>query len=491
MMNLQANLNKAMEMFNINTNIIVNEEDILSEADKAMTQEILDNIAAIEEAMEVKNLINNFWTIVAEDSKKALEQWNDIFDKEEEEEEEDDDFITGMNVFIEEGEKLHTAELLRIEQEKQFECDRNIKVLNSILDDEDLVAEYGNKAVTRDREIAPMLNKVPTGCNKSLIQITIDSYGCTYSQAVSKLAQKFNINYDHDTWFKSQLEVIEHNKKLINNPAEIVMKYPQLWNKMKQDAHMRKYYIFLLELFQTQLEHKGLSQRGKMPLMASASCGFIAKSLRVGYMTAYRNMNNLTMFGATNKLTDKQVKKYDKSRYESVMNLRRNEEESTITTYELIMWTDEILKAMNDMIIEKQRTRATNKGQSHMMFDAIGHGDVMNKSNRVMTDIDKMIIADLKKWSRKKAIDSTGCGFITMDDLNARFDKISKDCKISIGKANRDKYITIVMSDLGLSYEYISKELKSIINSKKLNKINYGKVWIHMDKANKLNKYNN
>ena len=454
MTNLMKDLNKAFDMFNINTTITVNEEDVMTEEDMAMTQIILDNCEAIEQSMGPV------------------------------------DIIADIDAFIEEAEKLHTAELLRIEQEHKLECDKNIERLNAILDNDGLIVKYGNKTIKRHRDIEPILNKVPTGCDKSLIQITMDGYDCTHNQALSKLAQSFNINYDHETWFKGQLEILEHNKKLINNPAEIVIKYPQLWNKMKQDAHMRKYYMFLLDLFQTQLEHNGLSYKAKTkPLIASASEGFIAKALRVGYETARVNMNNLTMFGATRKLTDKQVKKYDKSRYENIMDLA-GKARRTITTFELILWDDEVLKAMNDMIIEKQRTRATNKGQCHVMLDSIGHGDVLNKSKKTMTAEEKIIIADLKKWGRKKAIDSTGCGFITMDDLHLRLTTLSKKHNIYIGQKNRDKYITIAMTSLGLSYEYVSNELKTLINSKKLNKIQHGKVWVHMDKANQLNKYN-
>ena len=494
MTNLMKDLNKAFEIFNINTNVTINKEDVMTVQDMEMTQMILDNCDAIEESMSVRNEINmaigGFWNNQKETLKQFNEEWNQIFNKEDEEEPVDD-FINNIDELIEEGERLHTAELLRIEQEQKLECEKNIERLNSILNNDGLIAKYGNKTITRQRDITSLLNKVPTGCDKSLIQITIDGYGCTYSQAVSKLAQKFNINYDHETWFKMQLEILEHNKKLINNPAEIIIKYPQLWNKMKQDAHMRKYYIFLLDLFQTQLEHNGLSYKAKTkPLIASASCGFISKVLRVRYETAKNNMNNLTMFGATKKLTDKQVKKYDKSRYESVMNLRANVNYATITTYELILWDDEVLKAMNDMIIEKQRTRATNKGQCHAMLDAIGHGDVMNKNPKELTDEEKLIIADLKKWGRKKAIDSTGCGFITMDDLHSRLTTLSKKHNIYIGQKKRNAYISIAMTSLGLSYEYVSNELKTLINSKKLNKLNHGKVWIHIDKANQLNKYN-
>ena len=441
--------------------IKVDVTDIVVEHDEG-TAQILANCDAIEEAMEQRQ--------------KAM---NDM-----------DEIIADIDAIVEEGEKLHTAELLRIKEEEKLECERNAKILMSVLDNPGLIAKYGNKTIKRHRDIEPLLRKIPTGCDKSLIQITMDTHGCTYNQALSKLAQKFNINYDHDTWFKIQLEILDHNRKLITNPSEIVQNYPQLWNKMKKDAHMRKYYIFLLDLFQTQLEHNGLSYKAKSkPLIASASNRFIAKALRVGYEAVKTNMSNLTMFGATKKLSDKQVKNFDESRYDNIMNLA-GKTNRTITTYELILWDDEVLQMMNDLIIEKQRTRATNKGQCHLMLDALGHGDVLHKSKRTMTKEEKMIVADLKKWGRKKAIDSTGCGFITMDDLHSRLTTISKKHDIYIGKKNRDTYISIAMTELNLTYEYVSNELKSLVNSKKLNKISHGMVWVPSDIANQLNKYN-
>ena len=484
MKNITMDLNKALEMFNIDTTPVT-VENVLSEEDKAMTQEVLANCDAIEEAMAVKNLINNFWDIAAEDNKKALEQWNDVFNKDEEPVE--DDFLADLETFIEEAEKLNTAELLRIEQEQQFECDRKLAIVNSILENEDMVSIYGNKTIKKHREIAPKLNMIPTGCEESLIELAMGGYRCTYNQAVSKLCKALNINYDHKTWFKVCDESLDNNKEIVNNPLMVRAKYPKL-------ARYVKYMDHFLSLMETQLEHNGVSYRGgKKPLLGSASVGFITKTIstKASYSTVYKNMNILAMIGATRKLTDEEVKAIDPERYEQIMSLKRSEEESTITTYELILWTDEVLKAMNDILTEKQRTRATNAGQCHMMLDAIGYSDVISKSKKILTDDDKVIIADLMKWARKKAIDSTGCGFITSADIDARFNTIKKEYGIIVRKDKRNKYITKVMADLGLTYEFVSKELKSIINSKKLNKIEKGKVWVPVEKANQLNKYNN
>ena len=492
MKNLTQDLNKAMEIFNINVTPVV-AEDVLSAEDKAMTQEVIANCDAIEEAMAVKNLINNFWTIVAEDSKQALEQWNNVFDKEEEPVEDNeividpDDFIADVDSLKEEAETLHTEELLRIQQEYQLECDRCIAIVDSILNNEDIVSKYGNKTIKKHREIAPKLNMIPTGCDKSLIELTMDGYGCTYNQATSKLCKALNINYNHKTWFKMCDESLNNNRKIINNHLMIVAKYPKL-------ARYNKYAEHFLNLMQTQLEHNGLSYRGgKKPLLASASVGFIQKTMstKTSYSTVYKNMNNLAFMGAIKKLTDEEVKAIDPERYEQIMSLKRSEDEATITTYEFVEWTDEVLKAMNDMLTEKQRTRATNRSQCYMMFDAIGHGDVISKSKKIVTDDDKIIIADLKKWGCDKIRWS---GFITMADIDARFNTIKKEHGIIVRKDRRNKYITKALTAIGLSYEFVSQELKSLVNSKKFYAVNYKevkKVWVRADLANKLHKYNN
>ena len=491
MMKLQ--LQKAMEMFNINVEQVVMETGLTTE-DLEMTQMILDNLDSIEESMTVRNEINNaineFWRADKEMHQQFMEEWSQIFHKEEQEEEPVDDFIADLDLFIEEGEKLHTAELLRIEQEQQVEYEKNLTVVNSILENEELIVKYGNKTIKKHREIMPKLNMIPTGCDKSLIELTMNGYRCNYNQAVSKLCKALNINYDHKTWFKVCNESLNNNKQIMNNPLMIIAKYPKL-------ARYIKYMDHFLNLMQTQLEHNGVSYRGgKKPLLGSASVGFITKTMptRTSYMTVYKNMNILAMIGATRKLTDEEVKNIDPERYEQIMSLKRFEDESTITTYELIEWTDEALKAMNEILIEKQRTRTTNQGQCHMMFDAIGHGDVINKSKKIITDDDKIIIADLRKWARKKAVDSTGCGFITMADIDARFDIIKKEHGITVHKNKRNKYVTKALTAIGLSYEYVSQELKSIVNKEKFYAVNYKevkKVWVRADLANKLHKYNN
>ena len=93
MTNLMKDLNKAFEIFNINTNVTINKEDVMTVQDMEMTQMILDNCDAIEESMSVRNEINmaidGFWNNQKETLKQFNEEWNQIFNKEDEEEPEE------------------------------------------------------------------------------------------------------------------------------------------------------------------------------------------------------------------------------------------------------------------------------------------------------------------------------------------------------------------------------------------------------------------
>ena len=69
MRDLQANLNKAMEIFNINVTPVVVEE-VLSDEDKAMTQMILANLDEVEKAM-ADNFITDLDAFVAQEAQKV------------------------------------------------------------------------------------------------------------------------------------------------------------------------------------------------------------------------------------------------------------------------------------------------------------------------------------------------------------------------------------------------------------------------------------
>ena len=445
----------------------------LTAEDKAITKQLLAELDEIEAVQAVQQPEVDF-----------IDELNDFMAQEEM------NFCEEVDAVLEEAERLYTEELLAKQEEVQLECDKNLVILDYVLNNDDMKNLYGNKTIKRHRELAPLLNKVPTGCKKSLIEIAMGAYRCTYNQAMSKLAKEFNINYNHDTWFTKQMEILEHNRNLLLNPSEIVIKYPQLWSKMKKEAHMRKYFFFLLDLFETQIEQKGVSYKAtSKPLIASASYRFTASSLGSRYETAVKNMNSLAQFHLTKKLTDKKVKQIDKSMHERIVELT-NGWRTTITTYELVLWDDELLQYANDKIQENKRTKVTHKSQTSKSLAAIGDGDVINKSKKELSQKEKDDIATLKKWFRHKIFDKDGCGFVTKDDYEARFNNPNQKNTVWAGQYKRAEYLQIIFAELNLKAEYASKELKSLIPGKKIKNIDHRtQVYIPEKIANQLNKY--
>ena len=383
--------------------------------------------------------------------------------------EDNDSFISDLEEYIKEAEVLETKELLT----QAILADNNKAILDTLLEDEEIQAEFANKVITKEKQLTQILYSIPTGCDKSIIELAMKAYNCSYKQAITKLAIALNINYAKDTPFKITLEMIQHNRELLSNPREIVIRYPKLWNKMKKQGHMRKYYVFLLDLLQTQLEHKGISYKGES-LLASASFGFIAKSLGKNADNVRRNMNTIARYGMTNKLTDDIVMSLDTEHYDRIMELKGNGYRRTITSYELILWTNDVLQSANDKLVECRVMKQTHKAQTYQSMKAIGDGAVSNKADTSMDPTDRANINSLKKWARKKVLDKTGCGFFTKADWATRFNDSSKpDSTIWAGEKRQQEYLAIVMAELHLVSMNATKKLKQYMCSAKLNKVKH------------------
>lgn len=379
-----------------------------------------------------------------------------------------DDFIADLEEYRKEAEALETKELLA----KAIISNNNKAILDTLLEDEEM-AEFANKSITKEEQLTQILYSIPTGCDKSIIEIAMAAYGCSYNQAITKLAIALNINYARATPFKTTLEMIQHNRELLSNPREIVIRYPKLWNKMKKQAHMRKYFMFLLDLLQTQLEHKGISYKGES-LLASASFGFIAKCLGKNQDNVRRNMNTIARYGMTNKLTDDIVMSLDVEHYERIVKLKGNGYRRTVTSYELILWTNDVLQFANDKLIECRTMKQTHKAQTYHSMNAVGDGAVSNKADTLMEPTDRANINSLKKWARKKVLDKTGCGFFTKADWATRFNDSSKpDSTIWAGEKRQQEYLAIVMAELNLVSMNATKKLKQLMCSTKLNKVKH------------------
>lgn len=377
-----------------------------------------------------------------------------------------------LDQYLAEAETLKTSELIVQEQIKQEELNKSAVILGMLLSDTALQVQYGNKTIKSHEELLPLLKAIPTGSDKDVIQLAMRTRNCSYHQAVTKMAVAFNINYEHDTWFKQQWHILQHNRNLLNTPVNIV-KFNRLHKKM-HGIHMHKYFKFLLDLFQTQLEEYGISYSGNdNPTLASASFSFITKVLKrtnniseKHVKTTKKNMNTIARLMMTKKLSDKEVEELDPTRFEKVKALTRGWRR-TITTYEMILWSDFLLEQAEHTLLENKEQQVTHKGQNSQMFKAVGSGDVFNKANPTMDPTDKANINSLLKWARKKVFEKGGCGFITKDDWDARIKTIG------VGTDKSNSYKTIVLSRLNLKATQATKRLKATMQSNKLNKVDY------------------
>lgn len=388
-----------------------------------------------------------------------------------------------LDEYLAEADSMNTAELITKEELTQDDFNKNKLMLCTLLSDTALKETYGNKTIKRDREIAPLLKKIPTGCDKNIIELTIGAYGCTYQQAITKMCIAFNINYDHDTWFKKQWLILQHNLALLENPIAIASKHHKLWLKIKESAHMRKYFRFLLELFQTQLEHYGISYKGySKPLIASASFKFATKSIRNtvkitdGHIkTTKQNMASITRFGMTKKLSDSQVEKLDPDRFARIKALTKGWR-TTITSYEMILWDDQLLELVELTLDENKTKKIVHQGQNKTMFESVGSSDVFSKSNATLTKEDRDNINSLLKWARVKVYDKKSCGFFTEEEWQSRFNNSDKDNTIWVSQKKMNVYRTIVLQRLDLESVQATKKLKSLMkNNKKLQAVDYHK----------------
>jgi hypothetical protein len=176
----------------------------------------------------------------------------------------------------------------------------------------------------------------------------------------------------------------------------------------------------------------------------------------------------------TNKLTDDIVMSLDTEHYDRIMGLKGQGYRRTITSYELILWTNDVLQSANDKLVECRVMKQTHKAQTYQSMKAIGDGAVSNKADTLMDSTDRANINSLKKWARKKVLDKTGCGFFTKADWATRFNDSSKpDSTIWAGEKRQQEYLAIVMAELHLVSMNATKKLKQHMCSTKLNKVKH------------------
>jgi hypothetical protein len=365
-----------------------------------------------------------------------------------------------------------------LEAEKQelvFECDKKIALVNSILNDETTISFYGNDTVVDRLNLINLVESIPTNHEDSLLILTMDAYDCDETQALTKIALALNItNANEDCWFNKQLEVINYNNAILANPEQIAEKYPKVYSKIKEgDRTQRGYYTFLMDAFMAKIHRRGLFFEDKnAPLVTAESFRTVSTTLHVRMNTAFYNMNDLHNFGFTRKLTDEQLKKMSTAQYGEIKVFQRKMKHmaahvKTITNYELVKWTDEVLAYAEEQIKSCKSKKVTHMSQNYFSMKAAGYSDTVSKKiDEQMNKKDKENIEALKKWARKK-YEKTGRHFITNKEWEEQFNNPDKKNSIYAGKKKREAYRAIVLSSLDLVAVYATKDCREALQSTK------------------------
>lgn len=337
-----------------------------------------------------------------------------------------------------------------------------------ILESEEFRNNYGNRTVSSFDALYKAIDKASNEFDESVIDIVAKDYKCNKSQAITKLALAWNIRAKQDKgkWFKRQYEILSNNKSKM---AQIDKdKYPLLYKQMT--GRNKKYYNFMLELFQTRIEACGLFYLGTdKSLVASASFGFIAKSPIIGSRidTVEKNINNLARYGLIKKLTDEELMEIDTNQYEKAMKLKINNGR-TINSFMLIEWNDEIFALAEEHIAYGKNHGITNKSQNNATLSAHGY-DIINKGTDSLNPEDAEDYVKLEKWARNKFRYDNAV--ITNKEFEQKFYEI--DAGKTFGndrsyKMNRLRTMLIAKLDLiQIMASKANRELFRGINSKK------------------------
>ena len=343
---------------------------------------------------------------------------------------------------------------------------------HKILESEELKNNYGNRVVSNFDALYKAIDKASNEFDESVIDIVAKDYNCSKSQAITKLALAWNIRAKQGKgkWFEKQSNVLSNNK---SKKASLDKdKYPLLYKQMT--GRNKKYYDFILELFQARIEASGLFYLGgDKPLVASASFRFMTKTPMIGSRldTVEKNINNLARYGLIKKLTDEELMDIDTNQYEKAMNLKANNG-NTINSFMLIEWTDEVLAAAEEHIVYGKTHGMTNKSQNNATLSAHGY-DIINKGADSLNPEDTEDYAKLEKWARNKFRSDNAV--ITNKEFERKFYEI--DAGKTFGndrsyKMNRLRALLIARLDLiQVMASKANRELFGGANSKKFQDI--------------------
>lgn len=337
-----------------------------------------------------------------------------------------------------------------------------------ILESEEFRNNYGNRTVSSFDALYKAIDKASNEFDESVVDTVAKDYKCNKSQAITKLALAWNIRAKQDKgkWFKQQLNIISNNRMVLANIDK--EKYPLLYKQMT--GRTKKYYDFMLDLYQCRLEACGLFYLGcNMPLVASGSYRFITKALRLNRTeTVEKNIDNLDRYGLIKKLTDEELMTINTNQYEKVMKLKSNNGNS-INSYQLIMWTDEVLALAEEHIAYGRNHGITNKSQNSATLSAHGYNSTIGKGTGELSADDAETFAKLEKWARNKF--RADKAVITNKEWARKFYEFDGGKTYGTERSNKlDRLRSMLIAKLDLIQIMASKDNRALfggINSKK------------------------
>jgi hypothetical protein len=147
----------------------------------------------------------------------------------------------------------------------------------------------------------------------------------------------------------------------------------------------------------------------------------------------------------------------------------------TITNYELVKWTDDVLAYAEEQIKNCKSKKLTHMSQNYISMKAAGYSDTVSKKiDEQMNQKDKENIEALKKWARKK-YEKQGRQFITDKELKERFNNADVKNPIFAGKKKQEVYRTLLIDELDLVAIYATKDCRMMFQS--LRKTTNKKDW--------------
>ena len=360
--------------------------------------------------------------------------------------------VKELEEFLSEMEELDTEVLMNTIEPDSLAY----KLLNT----DDLRAKYGNKVICSFDSLYKTIDKASIDFNESVIDIVIKGCKCTKQQAITKLALAWNIRVveGKGKWFKQQLDIISHNKSVLANIDKD--KYPLLYKQMT--GRTKKYYDFMLDLYQCRLEACGMFYLGcNMPLVASGSKRFITKSMKLSRVETVRNnIDNLDRYGLIKKLTDEELMTINTNQYEKVMKLKSNNGK-TINSFVLIEWTDEILALAEEHIAYGKTHGITNKSQNSATLSAHGYDSTIGKGTGELSADDAETFSKLEKWARNKF--RSDRAVITNKEWQAKFYEFDGGKTYGPERTNKmDRLRSMLIAKLDLIQIMASKDNRAL-----------------------------